>query len=44
VFELGYFWRMSPDYMFEMPLTKLELYDAQAERIYKLREGPGDGG
>jgi len=43
VFEIAYFWRLSPDAVLDMSLTKIAQYNAQAERIVKMIDGAGDG-
>jgi hypothetical protein len=44
VFEVAYFWRLSPDTVLDMSLTKIAQHNAQAERIVQMMDRAGDGG
>lgn len=42
MFEVAYFWRLDPAAVMALPLSKLETYESQAERLAKLM-GPDNG-
>lgn len=35
VFDVAYFWRLAPAALMALPLSEFDLYEKQAERIFK---------